>query len=123
MESFTLHGRCRGDQADIGSHSCNDKMILASVSNSLCKSWIVPCIDNSLSLDAVLVRLGRGLLDHVQEQTLYIGFPKAFIVTSAREFKIDIDYIDEVSTSGILVAVANVARIFTFFSRRVASME
>ena len=30
---------------------------------------------------------------------------------------------DEVSTSGILVAVANVARIFTFFSRRFASME
>ena len=72
MEAFSLHRKCRGNQADIGSHSCNDQLLLPCVPNSFCKSWIVPCIDNSLSLDALIVRLGRGLLDHVQEQALYI---------------------------------------------------
>jgi hypothetical protein len=88
MEAFTLHRKRRGNQADIGSYSCNDQLLLPCVPNSFCKSWIVPCIDNSLSLDALLVRLGRGLLDHAQEQALYIGFPKALIVSFKRGFQI-----------------------------------
>ncbi len=87
MKSFALHRKCRRNQADIGSYSCNDQLLLPCVPNSCCKSWIVPCIDNSFSLDALIVRLGRGLSDHAQEQALYIGFPKALPVSSKRWFK------------------------------------
>ena len=98
---------------------------------------ISPGIDDAHALDTLGVRVRRGLLDDFEQEALHVGLPahelesttaamttckiplKGSLLAKERNFS----HMEDVRTRGILVAVAKVARIRTFFSSSSLSME
>lgn len=75
MEPFIEHRHRRRNETDISRDASNDQVLLSSLSYGVGKIGVVPRIHNAQPLDPLLIRLGRCLLDYVQQQALNVRFP------------------------------------------------